>query len=129
MVSTIAGTTRSGLPAPPRAAATLEPSALEDDLLSPVQLGEMAQVFLRLEEHFGGPQDIEWTIDGDGRLHLLQSRPITTAASAQGEVAVFSNANINENYPDPVSPLLQSLARTSYYHYFRSVAVAFGVNP
>jgi pyruvate,water dikinase len=31
---------------------------------------------VRLEEHFGKPQDIEWAI-GD-RLYLLQSRPVTT---------------------------------------------------
>jgi pyruvate,water dikinase len=28
-------------------------------------------------DHFGGPQDIEWALDGDGRLFLLQARPIT----------------------------------------------------
>lgn len=30
------------------------------------------------ESHFGTPQDIEWAIDGSGKLHLLQSRPITS---------------------------------------------------
>ena len=32
---------------------------------------------LRGEAIFGGPQDMEWTYDGE-RLFLLQSRPITT---------------------------------------------------
>ncbi|MDQ3936312.1 MAG: hypothetical protein M3340_16965 [Actinomycetota bacterium] len=33
---------------------------------------------LRVEERFGGvPQDVEWSY-GDGRFHVLQSRPITT---------------------------------------------------
>jgi pyruvate,water dikinase len=30
-----------------------------------------------LEEHFGGPQDVEWAIEG-GSVYLLQSRPVTT---------------------------------------------------
>ncbi|GAA2405007.1 phosphoenolpyruvate synthase [Actinomadura vinacea] len=32
----------------------------------------------RLRTRFGSPQDIEWAIDSDGTLWLLQSRPITT---------------------------------------------------
>ena len=42
------------------------------------EVRELAQLALRVEEHFGGvPQDIEWS-RGEGRFHLLQSRPITT---------------------------------------------------
>jgi pyruvate,water dikinase len=40
------------------------------------ELVELAAMGLRLEEHFGKPQDIEWAIDD--RLYLLQSRPVTT---------------------------------------------------
>ena len=35
----------------------------------------------RVERHFGGHQDIEWAIDRDGELFVLQSRPVTTAAA------------------------------------------------
>lgn len=31
---------------------------------------------MRLEAHFRGPQDIEWAIDADGALFMLQSRPL-----------------------------------------------------
>jgi pyruvate,water dikinase len=31
---------------------------------------------MRLEKHFKEPQDIEWCMDNDGRLFLLQSRPL-----------------------------------------------------
>jgi pyruvate,water dikinase len=37
---------------------------------------------MRLEQHFGAPQDIEWSIDRGGTLFVLQSRPISTAALA-----------------------------------------------
>ena len=39
------------------------------------QLVEMAG---RVERHFGEHQDIEWAIDRDGALFVLQSRPVTT---------------------------------------------------
>ena len=29
-----------------------------------------------------GPQDIEWAVDGDGRIALLQSRPLASATAA-----------------------------------------------
>lgn len=31
-----------------------------------------------IEKHYGSPQDIEWAIDQNGRLNVLQARPITT---------------------------------------------------
>jgi pyruvate,water dikinase len=42
------------------------------------QAAELAALGLRVEQHLGAPQDIEWAIDGAGRLWLTQSRPITT---------------------------------------------------
>ncbi|HUV49984.1 MAG TPA: PEP/pyruvate-binding domain-containing protein [Anaerolineae bacterium] len=36
-------------------------------------LGELA---LRLEKHFGAPQDIEWAFEPDGSVSILQSRPL-----------------------------------------------------
>jgi pyruvate,water dikinase len=30
----------------------------------------------RLERHFGAPQDVEWALDAQGRLSVLQSRPL-----------------------------------------------------
>jgi len=40
-------------------------------------LRRLAELGRQLEEHLGGPQDVEWAIAG-GELHLLQSRPVTT---------------------------------------------------
>src|SRR5215203_5827313 len=40
------------------------------------QVVKIAELARRVEEHFGSPQDIEWTISGD-ELYLLQARPMT----------------------------------------------------
>ncbi|MFH0783392.1 MAG: PEP/pyruvate-binding domain-containing protein [Pseudomonadota bacterium] len=40
------------------------------------QLKKLAEAALALEEHFGAPQDIEWSLDHQGRLYILQSRSI-----------------------------------------------------
>jgi pyruvate,water dikinase len=44
--------------------------------VSEKELRELAQLGLRLEEHYGVPQDIEWAIDAQGSLQLLQTRPL-----------------------------------------------------
>ena len=46
--------------------------------LTEVEAITLAQYGLRLEAHFGGPQDVEWAIDCDGRIVILQSRPLKT---------------------------------------------------
>ncbi len=44
--------------------------------LTDAQLRKLAETALLLENHFGEPQDIEWSFDRQGRLFILQSRPI-----------------------------------------------------
>ncbi len=43
-------------------------------------LGGLVDVARRAERHFGGHQDIEWAIDGQGELFIVQSRPVTGVA-------------------------------------------------
>jgi pyruvate,water dikinase len=96
------------------------------------EIATLAAIGLRIERGFGGPQDIEWSIDDGGRVWIVQSRPITVAtrsAATRDEQIHWSNANVNENFPRPVSPLLYSIARDGYYHYFRNLGRAFGVSP
>lgn len=40
------------------------------------QLKKLAEAAQTLEQHFGAPQDIEWSFDHQGRLFILQSRSI-----------------------------------------------------
>ncbi len=37
---------------------------------------ELASAAVRIEDHFGTPQEIEWAVDRAGRLFVLQSRPM-----------------------------------------------------
>ncbi len=38
----------------------------------------LAEAGLRVERYFRSPQDIEWAIDDDGELFILQARPLRT---------------------------------------------------
>jgi pyruvate, water dikinase len=40
------------------------------------QAGQLARIALGLERYFGCPQDIEWAVERDGQIHILQSRPL-----------------------------------------------------
>lgn len=39
---------------------------------------ELAKMGVKIEDHYGKPQDIEWAIDEEDKIWILQSRPITT---------------------------------------------------
>jgi pyruvate,water dikinase len=52
-------------------------SATTRQALPDAAIGELARLGQRVADFFGRPQDIEWARAG-GRIHLLQSRPITS---------------------------------------------------
>jgi pyruvate,water dikinase len=89
-------------------------------------VGALARHALALEHRMGGPQDVEWSIDRAGRLALLQCRPMTATARAAPK-EIWSNANIAENFPGPVSPFLRSFVARGYAGYFRGLGLAFGI--
>src|SRR6266511_2665153 len=59
-------------------AAMTRPAPEGDPVLTGGQAAAVAQLARRVaDRHDGRPQDIEWAIDHDGRLWLLQARPMT----------------------------------------------------
>ena len=107
-------------------------------VLTPSGIASLVEAASRLESELGIAQDVEWAMSADGALFIVQSRPITAplhAKQAPSEPAaparqvVWSNANVNENFPAPISPLLYSVATAGYTHYFRNIACAFGIAP
>jgi pyruvate,water dikinase len=69
--------------------------------LSDAQAGELAAIGVRLEEHFGTPQDIEWSIDRSGLLYILQSRPLGHSVSEKLQETTVPHATPNE-LPEPL---------------------------
>ncbi|OGE39368.1 hypothetical protein A3E86_01595 [Candidatus Daviesbacteria bacterium RIFCSPHIGHO2_12_FULL_47_45] len=49
----------------------------KEPTLTEAQVKELAQLGIRIEDHYHSPQDIEWALE-KGRLYIVQSRPITT---------------------------------------------------
>ncbi|MEW6214825.1 MAG: phosphoenolpyruvate synthase [Nitrospirota bacterium] len=45
----------------------------------------LAQYGVQIENHYGGPQDIEWAVDERGRIFILQTRP-ETIHGVKGEI-------------------------------------------
>ncbi|HET7417897.1 MAG TPA: phosphoenolpyruvate synthase [Solirubrobacterales bacterium] len=48
-------------------------------VLSEEEVRNVADLGVRIERHYGSPQDTEWAFDEEGAVWMLQSRPVTTA--------------------------------------------------
>jgi len=58
------------------------PDALVDlPKLNDADIRELARIGRNVEQHYGGPQDIEWAYEG-GKFYLTQARPVTTMKAA-----------------------------------------------
>jgi phosphohistidine swiveling domain-containing protein len=70
----------------------------------------LAELGLKVEVLFGAPQDIEWA-QLDGKLFLLQSRPLTgkDRVKTKEDRQVWSNLNTGEVAPDVMAPITWSL--------------------
>jgi pyruvate,water dikinase len=70
---------------------------------------ELAALGERCAAVYGGPQDIEWALGEDGKLWLLQSRPVTTTVTGVPSGPVLGPGPVAETFPDPLSLLEQDL--------------------
>ena len=52
-------------------------------VLTDAEVHTLAELAVRIEGHYGKPQDTEWAFDPAGDVWMLQSRPVTTAAAAE----------------------------------------------
>ena len=71
--------------------------------LKPEQVLELATIAARLEAHYHHPQDIEWALNSNGQIMILQSRPMRLASvhhnglastAIEGAELLLDNADI-----------------------------------
>lgn len=98
----------------------------EQDLpaLSDRQIREVLDLGSRVEDLFGRPQDIEGTITEDGKIHLLQARPVVLDWDHQ---QIWSNANITESFSGTTTTLTYSFAQGFYEVIFYDGCRRFGI--
>ncbi len=72
----------SGLPQGGIVSQPVPPELRERPCLTGDQVAVLVDYGLRLEAHYGMPQDMEWALDEDGRLFVIQSRPLARAGGA-----------------------------------------------
>lgn len=95
-------------------------------VLTDEQIRELGAACARIEESFGLPQDIEWAFDSQGRLYILQARPIVFHERVPAaSIRIWDNSNIVEGYPGITLPLTFSFIRKGYEYLFRNAALGF----
>lgn len=109
--------------------------------LRPLVLEELAELALRIERQFGGPQDIEFAVHR-GDVWILQARPLSVVvqpgtkrwqrrkrSGATGRAKlVWSNVNVGEALPGVATPLTWSVLSHFSELGFRRAFGALGIS-
>jgi pyruvate,water dikinase len=72
------------------------------------QAAAIAKLAVRVEEHQGWPQDVEWAI-ANGRVALLQARPITTIPPR------WTRDESAERFPNVIAPLTWDFVEEGFH--------------
>lgn len=87
---------------------TIEEKVPESEQQKPAvseqELARLLEYALKIEEHYGAPQDIEWAIDHDGRLFLLQTRPLHVIEQTEDVKPDLSGLKLVMSGGDTVCP-------------------------
>ncbi len=95
-------------------AAPVEADRRELPCLSEDHVKALWRLALKVEDHFGRPQDIEWAIH-DGKAYLLQARPVTAIglAEAAEQALQYTKAGLRRLAEDARGPwVLHNIAET-----------------
>lgn len=80
------------------------------EVLTTGQVAEVTALARAVEAELGGPQDLEWALDRDGRVWLLQARPMTALPepvdwSPPAPGHWMRTFRLGEWLPEPMTPL------------------------
>jgi phosphohistidine swiveling domain-containing protein len=84
----------------------------DEAVLDDARVRELAILGVRIEWHLGAPQDIEFALDRDRRIWIVQSRPITTLyplpeglPDPDVDLRVLFSGNVFQGYFEPITPM------------------------
>jgi pyruvate,water dikinase len=66
----------------------VDPALRTAPSISKKEVRKLAEYAVKIEEHYGEPQDIEWVIDESGDIYFLQSRPLRIYQKPKEEAEV-----------------------------------------
>ncbi len=115
----------AGLRRRPVPAADRDRSSLSDE-----QVRELTAAGMAIERAFGRPQDVEFSYDREGRLFVVQTRPVTTIEEygpAAGNYLLWDNAHIIESYSGVTTPMTFSVVRNAYHILHHRFAELVGI--
>jgi phosphoenolpyruvate synthase/pyruvate phosphate dikinase len=84
----------------------------QESSLGDEEIIKLASIGNSIEELFKSSQDIEWAIDHNGEVSILQSRPITAnvrTGSEEKDNIFWTRGYADDYWNDPVTPLFYSL--------------------
>ena len=88
------------------------PARQKQAVLTKAQAAELARIGVQIEQLYGMPMDVEWTLAA-GKFAIVQARPITSLPPSwerpQPQV-MYARGSFAEFVPDVVSPLFATLA-------------------
>jgi rifampicin phosphotransferase len=93
----------------PSNAKVLSFAANDGPTLQQTDLRRLMELSAKVAEVFGGPQDVEWAIDKDSQLWLLQSRPVTTEIRGVPRGPIYGPGPVAETFPYPLTELESDL--------------------
>ncbi len=100
--------------------------------LSELEIVHISKIAIEIENHYRRPQDIEFCLDDNGDLYILQARPITRLAEygpAAGNRLTWDNSNIIESYSGVTTPMTFSFIRRAYTIVYHCFAEVMGIPP
>jgi pyruvate,water dikinase len=88
------------------------PAGGNASVLSDEEVLTLAEFGARVERHFDAPQDIEFALDGERQVWIVQSRPITTlyplpedAPDPARDLRVYFSGSVFQGYLEPITPM------------------------
>ncbi len=89
----------------PATAKVLDFAANDGPKLESRHLRRLVDLSAQVASVYGSPQDVEWAIDTDGTLWLLQSRPVTTEIRGVPRGPIYGPGPVAETFPYPLTEL------------------------